>query len=373
MAQSDKHILILSSWYPSKSHPFLGNFVVRQIELLAQKYRVTVIHTVENSLIDSIRIEKTEHNGYLEITANFPRKKMLIQRKLKEKKAFQSALNELNQIDLIIGNVLLPKGWQFILAKRKYNCPLFYIEHGSYFRKGYPSWRKIDHVIKRKVEKLVDEVISVSEILKRDLREHFSQHDIKTIGNHTDPELFTYKAKDKSAIPTFLHVSTLDRNTKNPEGILEACQLLAKDGIEFKMNIVSDEDHSQLNVKVHEMQLQNKVTFSGPFSPQEIVSQYHNAHAFVLFSNYETFSIVITEAWFTGTPVISTPVGVAEEMSNELGILVEKNNPEVLAKAMRKMIEEPNYENEKIRDNAMQYSSDYILKKWTVLIDNYIG
>ena len=47
MAEESKHILILSSWYPSEEHPFLGNFVERQAELLGSKYKVTVIKQVK--------------------------------------------------------------------------------------------------------------------------------------------------------------------------------------------------------------------------------------------------------------------------------------------------------------------------------------
>ena len=54
MTKNDKHILILSSWLPSKKHPFLGNFVIRQAELLAKNYRVTIINCIESATINQI-------------------------------------------------------------------------------------------------------------------------------------------------------------------------------------------------------------------------------------------------------------------------------------------------------------------------------
>lgn len=373
MTQSDKHILVLSSWYPTKTHPYLGNFVVKQIELLAKMYRISVIHCEEDPFIKTIEIKTSNHLGYTEIKARFPRKKMLIQKKLKEKKAFQLALNQLDKIDLIIGNILLPKGWEFILAKRKFNCPLFYIEHGSYFRKNAPSWRKIDFVIKNKVEKLADEVIAVSDFLRKDLMRHFPNHAIKTIGNHTDTELFHLQEKVQSETVSFLHVSTLDRKTKNPEGILAACELLANEGHSFKLKIISDEDYSQLNAKVHQLGLENHVTFGGPLSSEQLVPLYHNSDVFLMFSDYETFSIVMVEAWSTGTPIITTPVGVAENMAPNLGILVEPGNISDLAFAMKEMIEHPMKKSAEIREHALQYSEENILRKWTKLIEDTIG
>ena len=373
MTQSDQHILILSSWYPTKTHPYLGNFVVKQIELLSKKYRVSVIHCEEDPFIKSIEVKTNNEKGYTEIKASFPRKKMLIQKKLKEKKAFQLALNKLDKIDLIIGNVLLPKGWEFILAKRKFNCPLFYIEHGSYFRKNAPAWRKIDFVIKNKVEKLADEVIAVSDFLRKDLVQHFPNHAIKTIGNHTDTALFNFQEKEQSEVVSFLHVSTLDRHTKNPEGILAACDLLAKEGLKFNLKIISDEDYSQYNAKVHQLGLENHVTFSGPLSSNQLVPFYHNADVFLMFSEYETFSIVMAEAWSTGTPIITTPVGIAENMSLDLGILVDKGNVSDLAAAMKKMIEHPIKKSTAIREHAMQYSEENTVRKWTQLIEDTIG
>ena len=46
-----------------------------------------------------------------------------------------------------------------------------------------------------------------------------------------------------------------------------------------------------------------------------------------MFSNYETFSVVIAEAWCCGTPVISSVCGgLTNEINSDSGLTVEKGN-----------------------------------------------
>ena len=95
---------------------------------------------------------------------------------------------------------------------------------------------------------------------------------------------------------------------------------------------------------------------------------------FVLFSEYESFSIVIAEAWATGTPVISTSVGIASNMNKELGIQVQSKNLESLKNAMLSIIEDKIvFDSSQIIRKAKEFGSEAILKKWEKLIEKHVG
>ena len=56
------------------------------------------------------------------------------------------------------------------------------------------------------------------------------------------------------------------------------------------------------------------VKFLGPLYGQDLLSAYAAADVFVLPSHFESFGIVLLEAAASGLPIVSTRVGVAEEL-----------------------------------------------------------
>jgi glycosyltransferase involved in cell wall biosynthesis len=101
----------------------------------------------------------------------------------------------------------------------------------------------------------------------------------------------------------------------------------------------------------------------------DLVGYYQKSHAFVLFSRYETFSIVIAEAWSTGIPVISTPVGIASKMTDDQGLLVLNHDPLSLALEMEKILNGLTFHTQTIRDKAQQFSSENVLKQLNQLYE----
>ena len=375
MAESDFHILILSSWYPTDNKPFLGNFVQRQAQLLAGKYKVTVIHTVVDETVRSFKTKESINDNLLEIIVKHPKKKSIFGKLRQQRKALDHGLNLMDDIDLVIGNVLLPKGHQFVAVAKHYNCPLIYVEHGSYFRPEKRNvWTITDMIILKMVKQHIKEVVAVSDFLKDDLKKDFNRFDIQVVGNHIDTSIFSALPKNKKEITQFLHVSTLDENTKNPTGIIEACSLLKAVTSKFKLTMICDEEFTKWQKYVEEKGLSEHIEFIGPLEWDKLPSYYQAADAFVLFSNYESFSIVLAEAWATGTPVISTSVGIAHNLSDQLGIQVQINNPKSLFEAMRMIVDgELEFDSVQIVAHAQNFSKKAILDKWTAIIDKYVG
>lgn len=367
MKNARKHILILSSWYPNPEHPFLGNFVERQATLLTESYEVTVINTFPGENEEVVR--KT--GSFLEIASTYSRQGNIIKRKKAQESAFQRGLEQLSDVDLIIAHIGLPRGLQFVSAKKKLNCPLIYVEHGSYFREQKRnSWSFLERIILKRLAKNAKRMVAVSEILKNDMMTVFPKREIEVIGNPVDADLFNLKTENNNQRTQFLHVSTLDPETKNPYGIIDACLKLKNRGLDFYLTIVTDESYTDLQNTVEEKDLKNYISFKGPLEWNELVPIYHSADCFVLFSNYETFSIALAEALLTGTPIISTPVGIAAEMDASNFIAVESRNSGSLADAMQDFIMgKQTFDPKSLRSNGMNYSNERILDTWKELID----
>lgn len=364
LTQKKQHILILSSWYPTKDALFVGNFVQRQAELLATEYQVAVLHTKSDSSIKTIEISETIKGNLREIIIYHPKGENLIQKFLNQKKAFHLGLQKIENITLIHGHVLLSKGLQFIQAKKRFNCPLFVTEHASYYRKEIREKRSfLDKIILKKVNKHIDKLFAVSEFLKNDLQLDFPSKKIEILPNHIATKVFSPTQFSRDTKTQFLHISTLDEQVKNPKGILDACLLLIKGGqSNFHLTIISDEPTEKWEKYASTNNLSEYISFLGPLEWFELAPHYQKSDAFILFSSYETFSIVLAEAWACGIPTITTSVGIGNQLSEKLGIQVEINSPESLANGMSEIMENKRtFDSSFISNYAQQFSAENVL------------
>lgn len=361
---TQQHILVLSSWYPTQDMPFVGNFVQRQAKLFATKFQVTVLHTKSDESISELNIVEHTEGNFREIIIYHPKGRNLFQKFQNQKKAFRTGLKLIQNVTLIHAHVLLPKGLQFIQAKKYFNCPLLVTEHGSYFRPEARSKRSlIDKIILSKVKRQIDQLTAVSEFSKKDLQIDFPNFKIQILPNHIDTDIFIPKEKEKKKRKEFLHISTLDEQLKNPKGMIDACKQLIDEGIhDFHLTIICDESFEKWLNYSDSQQLSKSITFHGAKKWDELIHYYHQADAFILFSTYETFSIVLAESWSCGIPTLTTPVGIGYNLPEELGIQVEINAVESLSAAMKTIIkEERAFDSSVIRSYAEPYSGERII------------
>lgn len=368
---SKKHILVLSSWYPTQDMPFVGNFVQRQAKLFATKFQVTVLHTKSDESINELKIVEHTEGNFREIVIYHPKEGNLFQKFQNQKKAFKTGLKLIQNVTLIHAHVLLPKGLQFIQAKKHFKCPLLVTEHGSYFRPEARSKRSlVDTLILSKVKRHIDQLTAVSEFSKKDLQLDFPAFKIDILPNHIDTSVFIPQEKEKRRRKEFLHISTLDEQLKNPKGIIDACKKLVDEGTyDFHLTIICDESFEKwLNYSDAEL-LSDYITFHGAKKWGELVQFYQQSDAFILFSTYETFSIVLTESWSCGIPTLTTPVGIGYNLPEKLGIQVEINSVESLSTAMKTIIhEERVFDSSVIRSYAEPYSGEKIISIFEKII-----
>lgn len=133
-----------------------------------------------------------------------------------------------------------------------------------------------------------------------------------------------------------LFVGRIARNRKL-EIIIQA---IAKLDHTFRLKIVGEEArtssttrHGYLNDlynMIDNLKLKDRVLFTGMKVGEELRECYKNADIFLFTSLYENFGQPILEAAAAGLPIISTPVGVANDLviDNQTGFLIATTDNE---------------------------------------------
>ena len=366
MLNKKLHILFLSSWYPTKDKPFLGNFIRKHLELVAQKHQVTVLDLQSVKELDKQTISIKHQNQVTEIIVQYPKGSNPLSQWIHAKKAFKIGVQSIQQVDLIHGNVILSKGLQFIWAKNHFKKPLIVTEHASYFNKqNAKNWSFKEKVILNLVVKHAAIFTAVSPFLKDEIQQSFPKLKVEILPNVIDDSIFTLKTKKQNSKVKFVHISTLDDRYKNVSGIISACAELKKQKItDFELEIISDENYESVLKNVVAQSLENLIYFSGPLQTTEIAAKLQQSTALIMFSNYETFSCVVAESWSTGTPVIATSVGIANQLNANLGLQVSINDIASLVNAMKQFIQKSiSFDAELIKTAAIDFSPKEVLKK----------
>jgi glycosyltransferase involved in cell wall biosynthesis len=99
------------------------------------------------------------------------------------------------------------------------------------------------------------------------------------------------------------------------------------------------------------------------------------SNCFVLFSNFETFSVVIAEAWSCGIPAIYSQCGGLTEINNpSLGIQVQPKDEIALFEAMKEVVEERTmFSKSEILKQAEAYNEEAVLNKFTSIYDSILA
>jgi glycosyltransferase involved in cell wall biosynthesis len=112
---------------------------------------------------------------------------------------------------------------------------------------------------------------------------------------------------------------------------------------EARLVLVGDgPEREQLERRAAEAGVNGRIVFAGARPRDEVIRYLAGAHAALLPSAWENLPHAAVEALAAGTPVVATAVGGVPEVvhDGENGLLVEPGSPELLAGAMRRVLEE---------------------------------
>ena len=367
-----KNVLFLSSWYPSRVHTTLGNFV-RYHALAASKYNsINVLYIVADDNVKDYEIKYFQDHELKTTIVYFKRG---IFKYLNYFVAFTKGFHfvkEKNKLkfDVVHMNIMHPGIWQALYLKWRYKIPYVVSENWH----GFQDLAKYNlSFLEMKLIKIgirFSSVISpVSKQLKNCMINANYQAKYQIIPNVVDTDKFHIGELDTNKNNfTFLHVSTLDDSIKNVSGIIDAFEKIKHKNMVLK--IIGDGPVDWIIKKVSTLKTKNTVVVESEKTHDQIAKEMQKADIFVLFSNIENLPLVLIESISSGTPFIATKVGgIPELFNNELGRLVDAGSIDQLLSEMNFMVENPNFFNpSRIRSFAIKnYSNEEVGKKFNDL------
>lgn len=126
--------------------------------------------------------------------------------------------------------------------------------------------------------------------------------------------------------------------------LMQAARRLTDDGLDLEVRIIGDgSERAALEAMRTRLKLEGVVSFLGSMSEDQIIDELLDAHIFSAVSRHEPLGVVYMEAMSLGVPTLGTTSGGVREIidSGESGLLVEPGDPEALAQAIRRLIEDP--------------------------------
>lgn len=364
----------MSSWYPNRLDAFVGNFVERFAQLLSADYQVSVIHTHGDAACTKIEEEITEENGVHTVRVYHPVSQNKLYHWFWQRKALNRAMEAVEYVDLIFAHVILPRGLQFVRAKKYYHCPLIVMEHASYYREEMrKQLSRLQHTIIKRTSLHISELLACSEFLQKDMKEIFPTTKSTVLPNFVDERLFYPADSFPQKCSKFLHVSTLDSSVKDPATLLRGVAHAVSNGYsQLELTVVSDQPSEKWQALAQKLGIDAHVTFLGPMSWEEIAEQMRAHHAFVLTSSYETFSIVLAEAWLSGLPTITTPVGIGENLDPAYGIQITIGDAISVANAMQQLMDGQDVcDRAAIREKGLEYREENIIRQLHTIFERH--
>ena len=373
-----KNVLFLSSWYPSRVHTTLGNFV-RYHALAASKYNtINVLYIVADDNVKDYEIKYFQDEELKTTIVYFKRGFFkYLNYFIAFTKGFQFLLKKKKiKFDIVHMNIMHPGIWQALYLKWIYKIPYIVSENWHGFQDLAKYNLSFLEMMLIKLGFRFSSVMSpVSQQLKNCMINANYKAEYKIIPNVVDTDKFHLGEKDDDNKNfTFLHVSTLDDSIKNVSGIIDAFEKIKHQNIELK--IVGDGPTDWIVKKISTLKTKNTILVESEKTHDQIAKEMQKADVFVLFSNIENLPLVLIESISSGTPFIATKVGgVPEIFNNEMGRLVDARDIDQLLNEMNFMIENPNFFNSSnIRSYAIKnYSNEEVGKKFNDLyIENSI-
>ena len=161
-----------------------------------------------------------------------------------------------------------------------------------------------------------------------------------------------------------IHLLTVARLhwTKGLEYTLQALAILKEKNISFHYTIVGEgQERERLIFAVHQMGLEDWVTFAGFVSPKDIRKYYEEADIYLQYSIQEGFCNAVLEAQAMGLiTIVSDAGGLSDNVQNgKTGWVVPKRSPQYLSYKIIEIISIDNAELVQIRTNSIRRVKKY--------------
>lgn len=216
-----------------------------------------------------------------------------------------------------------------------------------------------DRLILREKLRAAKFIISISEYSRRFLIDYAPELNdladkISIVHCGIEPEQFVPARKVSAEKPP--HIVSLSSLTerKGMPMLVEACRILRDRGVPFNCTIAGDGPQRELlEQKIGDYELENHVCLPGRYYQENIHDYLNDASVFALAcvtaenGDVDGVPVALMEAMAMKVPTVSTFVsGIPELIENEVsGLLVPEQSPELLADAIERLLDDPQFAN----------------------------
>ncbi len=229
----------------------------------------------------------------------------------------------------------------------------------------------------RRLLRLADAVITVSQHCKKDLVERFniSPNKIRVIYNGVDRSFSPSSQNSCDSVlkgygirkaQYFLFVGNIEPRKNLPTLIRAFSRLLKEKRLPSGQKLVIVGQKGQLCKDVlrlpWQLGIDKEVLFLGNVPEVHLPDLYRAASAFVFPSVYEGFGLPVLEAMACGTPVISSNYSSLPEIVGDAALLVDARSDEEMAEAMYKVLDDEAVR-EEVRYRGLKRAAMFSWKK----------
>jgi glycosyltransferase involved in cell wall biosynthesis len=343
-----RSVLFISSWYPNRNDPTLGIFNTYFAQAAALYNHVSVLNvSAEADLPQQMELSCKSDKGiymvfvyYRKVTLKIPLISQILKRNRVLKafeKGFEKLVQEKGKPHVIHLNVAMPMGIPVLHLSQKYNIPYVVNENWSGYTKEDGNYKGfVQKYFTRKIIRNAKAVLPTSTYLLEAMQSHGLDNAYTVIPNVVNVNVFRPLPFQRSETTRLIHISSLNDREKNVSGLIRAFAAAHKQQPALTLDIVGEGiDKEKYTGLVKSLGLEKEVKFLGRLFAEQLVQEINAHDALIMFSHFETFCLVIIEAFACGKPVITSDAGAIKTyMKPELGIMVPKGDEQRLAEAI---------------------------------------
>ena len=361
------HILVIPPWYPTEENPVKGSFFAEQARALADYgHTVTVVPMYPDAERGARNEEKRDAN-LTEYAIHYHRLPFHLTY-VRILRAFREILGSRlrgDRPDIIHVHSFRPIRYARAL-KALYRIPFVVTEHVSWFQRGMIGEKQLRSISADYAR--ADAVIAVSTGLK-DQIQPLSPSEILVVPNLVSERFFSGGLHESAGeYFRFISVGNLDKN-KGMDLVLRAFAYAAAVCPEIRLTVCGQgTEHDALVQQAEELEIADKVEFTGQVSRERCAELMRRSQAFVLGSRVETFGVVFVEAMACGLPIVMTQTGAWRELADvRTGLVVPTEDAHALGGAMVQLVRSSaDYDPAVIREFCRErFSADAVCRRLT--------
>lgn len=138
-----------------------------------------------------------------------------------------------------------------------------------------------------------------------------------------------------------ISTASADTPLKGLPVLLQAYHRLIQTDPELELVVIGRLREGAAKRQLDALGLRDRVVFRSGLSREDLAREFNQATIAITPSLYEGFGLPAAEAMSCGTPVIVSDGGALPEVAGEAGIVVQRGDPEALAGAIEKLLNDP--------------------------------